>query len=176
MNMPMDYVVFEPADENFAQLIVRILEERGYSAGYQLGYPHNKIFLKVDDKEEADRISGIIGKFIKKFNLTEGGLAASKLDTLTSKLGSLIPEQPHRKLEKPAENMEKKVENNDVDRSEKSESKVYNKAMLEELRSKISEKLNQLNTLIAENPKDRSNEKRRIERDTLVWVLQNMPD
>jgi hypothetical protein len=174
MTMPMDYVVFEPADENFAQLIVRILEERGYSAGYQLGYPHNKIFIKVDDKEEADRISGIIGKFMKKFNLTEGGIAASKLDTLTSKLGSLIPEQPNRKLEKPAENNEKKAENNDVDHSEKSESEVYNKVMLEELRSKISEKLNQLNTLIAENPKDRSNEKRRIERDTLVWVLQNI--
>ena len=176
MNMPMDYVVFEPADENFAQFIVRILEERGYSAGYQLGYPHNKIFIKVDDKEEADRISGIIGKFMKKFNLNEGGIGASKLDTLTSKLGSLIPEQPNRKLEKPAENNEKKVENNYVNHSEKSESEVYNKAMLEELRSKISEKLNQLNTLIAENPKDRSNEKRRIERDTLVWVLQNMPD
>jgi len=176
MNMPMDYVVFEPADENFAQFIVRILEERGYSAGYQLGYPHNKIFIKVDDKEEADRISGIIGKFMKKFNLNEGGIGASKLDTLTSKLGSLIPEQPNRKLEKPAENNEKKVENNYVNHSEKSESEVYNKAMLEELRSKISEKLKQLNTLIAENPKDRSNEKRRIERDTLVWVLQNMPD
>jgi hypothetical protein len=170
----MDYVVFEPADENFAQLIVRILEERGYSAGYQLGYPHNKIFIKVDDKEEADRISGIIGKFMKKFNLTEGGIAASKLDTLTSKLGSLIPEQPNRKIEEPGENNEKKVKNNDVDYSEKSESEVYNKDVLEELRSKISEKLSQLNTLIAENPKDRSNEKRRIERDTLVWVLQNM--
>lgn len=174
MNMPMDYVVFEPADENFAQLIVRILEERGYSAGYQLGYPHNKIFIKVDDKEEADRISGIIGKFMKKFNLTEGGIAASKLDTLTSKLGSLIPEQPNRKLEEPAENNGKKVENNDVDHSEKSETEVYNKAMLEELRGKIAEKLSQLNSHIAENPKDRSNEKRRIERDTLVWVLQNM--
>ena len=174
MNMSMDYVVFEPADENFAQLIVRILEERGYSAGYQLGYPHNKIFIKVDDKEEADRISGIIGKFMKKFNLTEGGIAASKLDTLTSKLGSLIPEQPNRKIEEPGENNEKKVKNNDVDYSEKSGSEVYNKDVLEELRSKISEKLSQLNTLIAENPKDRSNEKRRIERDTLVWVLQNM--
>ena len=170
----MDYVVFEPTDENFAQLIVRILEERGYSAGYQLGYPHNKIFIKVDDKEEADRISGIIGKFMKKFNLAEGGIAAAKLDTLTSKLGSLIPEQPNRKIEKPGENNEKKVKNNDVDHFEKSESEVYNKALLEELRSKISEKLSQLNTLIAENPKDRSNEKRRIERDTLVWVLQNM--
>jgi len=37
------------------QLIVRILEEKGYSAGYQLGYPHNKVFIKVDVKEEADR-------------------------------------------------------------------------------------------------------------------------
>ena len=174
--MPMDYVVFEPTDENFAQLIVRILEERGYSAGYQLGYPHNKIFIKVDDKEEADRISGIIGKFIKKFNLAEGGIAAAKLDTLTSKLGSLIPEQPNRKLEKPAENNEEKAENNYVDHSEKSESEVYNKAKIEELRNKIGEKLSQINSLIAENPKDRSNEKRRIERDTLVWVLQNMPD
>jgi hypothetical protein len=174
MKMPMDYVVFEPADENFAQLIVRILEERGYSAGYQLGYPHNKIFIKVDDKEEADRISGIIGKFMKKFNFTEGGIAASKVDTLTSKLGSLIPEQPDRKLEKPAENNVVKIENADVGHFENSESKVYNKAMLEELRGKIAEKLNQLNSLIAKNPKDRSNEKRRIERDTLVWVLQNM--
>jgi len=174
MKMPMDYVVFEPADENFAQLIVRILEERGYSAGYQLGYPHNKIFIKVDDKEEADRISGIIGKFMKKFNLTEGGISASKVDTLTSKLGSLIPEQPDRKLEKTAENNVVKIENADVGHFENSESKVYNKAMLEELRGKIAEKLNQLNSLIAENPKDRSNEKRRIERDTLVWVLQNM--
>jgi hypothetical protein len=172
----MDYVVFEPTDESFAQLIVRILEERGYSAGYQLGYPHNKIFLRVDDKEEADRISGIIGKFMKKFNLTEGGITASKLDTLTIKLGSLIPEQPDRKLEKSVENNEKKAENNFVDHSEKSESEVYNKAKLEEFRSKIAEKLSQINALIAENPKDRSNEKRRIERDTLVWVLQNMPD
>lgn len=172
--MPMDYVVFEPADEHFAQLIVRILEERGYSSGYQLGYPHNKIFIKVDDKEEADRISGIIGKFMKKFNLTEGGITTSKIDALPSKLGSLIPEQPNRKLEKIAVNKGKKAENNDVDRSEKSESEVYNKAKLEELRNKIGEKLTQLNNLIAENPKDRSNEKRRIERDTLVWVLQNM--
>ena len=171
----MEYVVFEPADENFAQLIVRILEERGYSAGYQLSYPHNKIFIKVDAKEEADRISDIIGKFMKKFNVTEGENTSSKLDTLTSKLASLIPEQPNSKLEKPTENNEKKAENNYVDHSEKSESEVYNKAKIEELRNKIGEKLSQINSLIAENPKDRSNEKRRIERDTLVWVLQNIP-
>ena len=173
--MPMDYEVYEPNDENIAQLIVGILEEKGYTAGYQLGYPHNKVFIKVDDKEEADRISGIIRKFMKKFNLTERGITTSKLNTLTSKLGSLIPEPPNRKLERPVENIEKKTENNDVYHSEKSESEVYRNVKLEELRSKIDEKLNQINTLIAENPKDRSNEKRRIERDTLVWVLQNMP-
>jgi hypothetical protein len=173
--MPKDIEVFEPNDENIAQLIVRILEERGYYAGYQLGYPHNKIFIKVDDKEEADKISTIIRRFMKKFNLTERGITTSKLDTLTSKLGSLIPEPTNRKREIFAENIEKKTENNDVDHSEKSESEVYNNVKLEELRTKIDEKLNQLNKLISEKPNDRSNEKRRIERDTLVWVLQNMP-
>ena len=172
--MPKDYEVFEPNDENLAQLIVKILDERGYTAGYQLGYPHNKIFIKVDDKEEAERISSIIGRFMKKFNLTERGITTSKLNTLTSKLGSLIPEPPNRKREKPTENIEKKTENNDIDHFEKSEREVYDNAALEELRSKIAEKLNQINTLIAENPNDRSNDKRRIERDTLVWVLQNI--
>ncbi len=66
MNLPMDFEVFEPNDEHIAQIIVRILEERGYNADYQIGYPHNKIFIKVDDKQEADKISGIIRKFMKK--------------------------------------------------------------------------------------------------------------
>ena len=172
--MPMDCEVFEPNDENIAQLIVRILEEKGYSAGYQLGYPHNKVFIKVDVKEEADKISGIIRKFMKKFNLTERAMTTSKFNTLTSNLGSLIPEPPNTTLEQPAMNIEKKTENNDVYHPEKSKSEVYKNVKLEELRSKIEEKLKQINTLIAENPKDRSNEKRRIERDILVWVLQNM--
>jgi hypothetical protein len=175
MNMPMDYEVFEPNDEHLAQIIVRILEERGYNAGYQLGYPNNKIFIKVDDKEQADRISGIIRRFMKKFNLTERGITTSKLDTLTSKLGSLIPETPNRKREEPVENIEKKTENNAFGHSEISESEVYNNAKLEKWKSKIAERLNLLNTLIVETPNDRSNEKRRIERDTLVWVLQSMP-
>jgi hypothetical protein len=174
--MPKDYEVFEPNEENIAQVIVGILEEKGYNACYQLGYPHNKIFIKVDEKELAERILGIIGKFMKKFNLTERGMTASKLDTLTGKLGSLIPEPPDRKLEKAVENIEKKIGNNHVDHSEKLESNVYNKANVEEFKRKIAEKLNQINALIAENPKDRSNDKRRIERDTLVWVLQNMPE
>ena len=112
---------------------------------------------------------------MKKFNLTERGITTSRSNTLTSNLGKLIPETPNRRQEKPAENIKKKTENNDFDHSEKSESEVNNNVKFEELRSKIDEKLNQLNTLIAQSPNDRTNEKRRIERDTLIWVLQNMP-
>lgn len=175
MNMPKDYEVFEPNDENLAQLIVKILEERGYNAGYQLGFPHNKILIKVDDKEEAERISIAIKKFTKKFNLTDRGITTATLNTLTNKLGNLIPESPNRNREKPTEKTEKKTENYNIDHPEKSEKEVYDNSRLEELRSKIEEKLNQINTLIAKTPNERSNEKRRIERDTLIWVLQNMP-
>jgi hypothetical protein len=70
MYLPKDYEVFEPNNERLAQIIVRILEEKGYNAGYQLGYPHNKIFIKVDAQEEAERISGIIRKFNEKYRLT----------------------------------------------------------------------------------------------------------
>jgi hypothetical protein len=171
----MDYEVFEPNNEKIAQIIVRILEERGYSAGYQLGYPNNKIFINVDSKGEADRISGVIRRFMDKFSLTERGTAASKLDTWISKLSSLIPETPEGKREKFAENIEKKIENSDHVKSEISESEICNNAQLEELRSKIFEKLNLLNTLMTETPKDPSNEKRKIESDTLIWVLQNIP-
>jgi hypothetical protein len=73
------------------------------------------------------------------------------------------------------ENIEKNTENNEIDHSEKSESEVNDNVEFEEFRSKIDEKLNELNALISQNPNDRANEKRRVERDTLVWVLQNMP-
>ncbi len=175
MNMPMDYEVFEPNNEHLAQIIVRILEERGYNAGYQLGYPNNKIFINVDTKEEADKISGIINRFIKKFSLTERGITTYKLNTLISKLSSLMPETPKRKREKPAENIEKKIENKDYGNSKISESEIYHNATLEEWRSKIVERLNLLNTLMTKTPNDPSNEKRKIESDTLAWVLQNMP-
>ena len=108
--MPMDYEVFEPNDEHLAQIIVRILEERGYNAGYQLGYPNNKVFIKVDAKEEADRISGIIRRFMEKFSLTERGITTDKLNTSISKLSSLIPETPGENEKKLAENIEKKIE------------------------------------------------------------------
>jgi hypothetical protein len=165
--MLMDYEVFEPNDEHLAHIMVRILEERGYNAGYQLGYPHNKIFIKVDTKEEADRISGIIRRFMEKFRLTGSEITTDELRTLSS----LIPETSERKREKLAEN----IENKDYRSSKISESKIYQNIKLEELRGKIVERLNLLNNLMTKTPDDPSNEKRKIESDTLVWVLQNMP-
>ena len=165
--MPMDYEVFEPNNEHFARIIVRILEERGYNAGYQLGYPNNKVFINVDNKEEADRISGVIRRFMEKFRLTGSEITTDELRTLSS----LIPETSERKREKLVEN----IENKDYVNSKISEREIYHNAKLEEWRSKIAERLNLLNTLMTENPNDPSNEKRKIESDTLVWVLQNMP-
>ena len=169
--MLMDYEVFEPGNEHLARIIVRFLQERGYIAGYQLGYPNNKIFINVDTKEEADRISGIIRRFMEKFRLTGSEITTDELRTLSS----LIPETSERKREKLAENIERKIENKDYGNSKISESEIYHNAKLEEWRSKIVERLNLLNTLMTETPNDPSNEKRKIESDTLVWVLQNMP-
>ena len=173
--MPMDYEVCEPNNEHLARIIVRILEEKGYTAGYQLGYPNNKVFINVDNKEEADRISGIIRRFMEKFSLTERGITTDKLNTLISKLSSLVPETPERKREKLAKDIEKKIENKDYGKYKISESEIYHNAKLEEWRGKIVERLNLLNNLMTETPNDPSNEKRKIESDTLVWVLQNMP-
>lgn len=156
--MPMDYEVFEPNNEHLARIIVRILEERGYNAGYQLGYPNNKVFINVDNKEEADRISGVIRRFMEKFRLTESDITNDELNTFSS----LIPETPERRRKK-------------LGSSKISESEIYHNAKLEEWRSKIVERLNLLNTLMTETPNDPSNEKRKIESDTLAWVLQNMP-
>jgi hypothetical protein len=96
MNMQKDYEVFEPDNEHLAQIIVRILEDRGYRAGYQIGYPNNKVFITVDTKEEADRISEIITKFMEKSNLTERGMTTDRFNKLISKLGSLIPKTSKR--------------------------------------------------------------------------------
>jgi len=164
--IPADYEVFEPSDEHVAQIIVRILEEKGYRAGYQLGYPKNKIFINVNAREEADRISRIIGRFTEKFSLTERGMTTDKLNALISRLSSLIPEMPNGKLISSAEN----IENN----SKISESEIFENAKLEEWRGKIVERLNLLNTLMIDTPNDPSNEKRKIEIDTLIWVLQSV--
>ena len=154
--MPMDYEVFEPNDERLAQIIVRILEEKGYNAGYQLGYPHNKLFIRVDAEEEADRISGIIRNFTEKFRLTGSGLTTDEFNASINKLTSLIPETPNRKREKPVGNVEKKIENKDFDNSKVEESEIEHNDKLE-WRSKIVERLNLLNTLMTETPNDPSN-------------------
>jgi hypothetical protein len=89
--MPQDYEVFEPSNEHIARIIVSILEEKDYIASYQIGYPKNKIFITVDTKEEADRISRIINKFMKKLSLTKEGLTTDKLEKAISKLRTQIP-------------------------------------------------------------------------------------
>jgi hypothetical protein len=79
-----------------------------------------------------------------------------------------------------------KVEKKDIVNSKILESETYYTPKLEKWRSeiierligrgKIIERLDLLNTQMTENPNDPSNEKRKIERDTLIWILQITPD
>ena len=94
--MPKDYKVFEPRNEHIARIIVSILEDKEYITSYQIGYPKNKIFITVDTKEEADRISRIISKFMEKLRLTEGGLTTDRLEKAISKLRIQIPKTSKR--------------------------------------------------------------------------------
>jgi hypothetical protein len=94
--LPKDYEVFKPNNEHMARIIVGILEEREYIASYQIGYPNNKIFITVDTEEEADRISGIISKFMEKLRLTEGGMTTDRLNKSISKLKKQIPKASKR--------------------------------------------------------------------------------
>jgi hypothetical protein len=81
MNMAMDYEVFQPDSEGLAKIIVKILQEKGYDASYQLGYPNNKIFIRADSKEEADRISEIIRASAEKFRLTGSEIITEELSS-----------------------------------------------------------------------------------------------
>jgi hypothetical protein len=198
-----DYEVFEPNNERLAQIIVRILREKDYIASYQLGYPKNKVFIRIEDKQEADRVSVIIKRFMEKISLTEMETTADKLSVLISDLGRSLskttteiePEIVAVKVEKPivveqkeivTEKTEKELEKKNMDSSKILETEAYHTAILEEWRSKIIERamgrikiierLNLLNTQMKENPNDPTNEKRKIERDTLAWILQNTPD
>ena len=114
---------------------------------------------------------------MKKFSLTERGITTDKLNTLLSKLSSLVPETPERKREKLSEDIEKKIENKDYGSGKISESEIYPNAKLalEEWRSKIVERLNLLSRERKENPNDPLNEQRQFESDILVWVLSVMP-
>jgi hypothetical protein len=174
VSLTKDYEVFQPSNEHLAQMIVGILEGRGYDSSYQLGYPNNKIFIKVDNKEEADKISRAIGKFMQKHTISETGIPSAKLNILISKLASLIPAQAaeQRKTEEIEENIQKNIENKIPEASE-TESTL--KSKLEESRSEITERIKFLNAQMTKNPNDPSNEGRTIECETLNWVLRIMP-
>ena len=104
--MPMDYKVFEPNDRELAEIIVRILERRGYDAGYQSSYPQHAVFIKVDSQEEADKISKIIKEFMERYPKRKvDGLETYDYDESITKLGKLIPET----LKKKRENLIQKI-------------------------------------------------------------------
>ena len=111
--MPMDYKVFEPNDKELAEIIVRILEKRGYDAGYQTSYPQHAVFIKVESQEEADKISKIIENFMERFKRNESGITTYKLDTSITKLSSLIPETSKKKHERLVEKIKKKIDKQD---------------------------------------------------------------
>jgi hypothetical protein len=200
-----DYVVFEPDNERLARIIVSILREKRYIASYQLGYPKNKIFIRLESEVEADRISAIIGRFMEKISLTDRETTTDNLTTLLGNLGSWLSaplpeikpeilvekvekEIPVKKVEEkiPEVKIERKIDQKKVDETEIFESATYYTPKLEEWRSKIIERLlgrgkiierlDILNMQMSENPDDPLNEKKKIERDTLVWILQITPE
>jgi hypothetical protein len=172
--MPNDYEVFQPSNERLAQIIVGILENRGYFAGYQLGYPNNKVFIRVNTKEEANKISGIIRKFMRKQDFGETGNPTAKLNALTNKLTDLIPQGfETKKIEKLLENMEKNKTEDLIPEAPKIETPVG--VDVEELKSLITERIKFLNAQMTKHRKDRANEMRTVEIDTLNWVLRIIP-
>jgi hypothetical protein len=177
--MVSDFEVFRPGDQGLAQLLVRVLGERGYAASYQLGYPYNKVFAKVNTKEEANKISTIISDTLKNYGVSAAEIAPAKLQELTSTLTELIPhvfEKPEAKI--PSENIapqntaQYSVENLLPLQAPKVEEPA--KISLEELKALIVERLEFLNTQMSKHHKDRANELRAVEIDTLNWVLRNM--
>ena len=131
--MIRDYEVFEPDNERLAQIIERILKEKGYDAIYQIGYPNNKIFITLDSKVEADRISVIIRRFMEKISLTDRETTTDKLTPLISNLGSSLSAiTTEIKPEIPTEKVEKKIEKKDIDNSKILESETHYTPKLEE--------------------------------------------
>ena len=169
--MPKDYEVFQPSNERLAQIMVGILENRGYFASYQIGYPHNKVFIKVNTKDEANKISGIFRKFMRKQDFSETGIPTAKLNVLINKLTDLIPQTSEKKeIEKLFENTEKTKKEELISAAPKDETPVG--VDIEELKSLINERIKFLNTQISKHRKDRANEMRTVEIDTLNWVLR----
>lgn len=112
--MPMDYPVFEPHNKELAEIIVRILEKRGYQAEYQRSYPQHTVFIKVDEQEEANNISKIIEGFMGRFKKQKaGGIISYKYDQSITKLGRLIPETPKKEHKNLIEEIQEKIEKED---------------------------------------------------------------
>lgn len=175
--MSKDFEVFQPSNEHLAQVIAGILEGRGYDAGYQLGYPHNKVFIRSDSKEEADKISRVISKFMEKHAFGETGLPTPKLNVLIGKLADLIPPQASEKgrIEKIDEQTETVQEKTETKTLEASETDSSLKIKLEQLRSQINDRIKLLEAEMTKDLKDPLNENRAVECEALNWVLQNMP-
>ena len=109
--MPMDYKVFEPNDEGLAEIIVRILEKRGYDAGYQTSYPQHAVFIKVESQEEADRVSKIIESFMERFKEEQKErMTIYHYDRSITKLGRLITETPKKKRQNLDESIKRKID------------------------------------------------------------------
>lgn len=109
--MPIDYLVFEPCDEKLAEIIVRILEKRGYDAGYQTSYPQHAVYIKAENQEEADKIGKIIKDFMAKFPKKQiGALVTYEYDESITKLGKLIPETPKKKHENVIQKIREKID------------------------------------------------------------------
>ena len=112
--MPRDYPVFEPHNEELAEIIVRILEKKDYHAGYQRSYLQHTIFIKVDREEEANKISKIINDFMQRFKKQgEYGVPTYDYDSSITKLGKLIPETPKKRRENIDEKIKEKIEKED---------------------------------------------------------------
>jgi len=111
--MPMDFKVFEPNNKELAEIIVRILEKKGYQAGYQRSYPQHTVFIKVDNQEEANKISKIIESFMESKKREEGGIITYDYDKSITKLGRLIPETLKKRRENINEKIKEKIEKED---------------------------------------------------------------
>ena len=69
--------------------------------------------LELTDKEEADKISRLIRKFMAKYAFGETGIPSAKLNLLISKLESLIPSIVSEtiKTEETEQAVQEKIEN-----------------------------------------------------------------
>ncbi len=105
--------MFEPHNKELAEIIVKILEKRGYQARYQRSYPQHTVFIKVEKQEEANKISKIIEGFMESKRRKEGGIITYKYNQSITKLGRLIPETPKKRRENFIEKIKEKIEKED---------------------------------------------------------------